>query len=210
MSDDKYILPSAKPAPEKRNLLILTGGTEVAKPYQEWKETVDRITPGKHKKPKGLDEGYEDILQYDAPCKDETPEEKRHDAWDLPPEFCPLCGNHQVATDVRKSRGPMIINNEYPGLGLAVGSIVMHYVEDKCMAKYIMGEDPEHEDQTEQLICDDFAPTFRADRKRSKALRIEERVIAFIHARRMAGDRDKIIGSETRKERFAELNERAD
>jgi hypothetical protein len=60
------------------------------------------------------------------------------------------------------------------------------------------------------LINTDFAPTFRADQKKNKAHRIEERVIGYIHARRMAGDRDKILGDETRKERFAELNERAD
>ena len=188
--------------PPDRGPLILTGGSDTAKPYDNWKFWVDH-TEKKGTKPRGLDEGFD--LKH-GERKEDTAAEKTMDAWELPPSFCPLCGCNDVPVSERKSRGPHIINNEYPGLSLRKGSLVMCYVEDKCMLRYIMGDDDEHE----QLIDTDFAPTFRADQKKSKALRVEERVIAFIHAARMTGDRDKIIGDATRKERFAELNETVD
>lgn len=203
MSDDSKILaPNGKPL-RVDTPLILTGGADTAKPYENWKYWVDHTSKGKSEKPKGLDEGFG--LKH-GERQEETKAEKTCDAWELPPSFCPYCGNNDVPVSAKKSRGAHLINNEYPGLGLIKGSLVMAYGEDACIYKYIMGNDDEHE----QVINTDAAPTFRADQKRNKALIVEERVIAFIHARRMAGDRDKILGDETRKQRFAELNERAE
>jgi hypothetical protein len=200
----KPVAPAVKPSTP----MVLTGGADVAKPYENWKFWVDH-TEKKGTKPKGLDEGFD--VSYDAKDEGDTPAERTiEDVWELPPSFCGLCGNKDVAVSERKSRVAHMINREYPGLGLAVGSLVMYWAEDKCTLKYIWGEDPEHEETQQPLINTDFAPTFRADQKKNKAHRIEERVIGYIHARRMAGDRDKILGDETRKERFAELNERAD
>lgn len=189
------------------NQLILTDKHDdgIKKPYQHWQAEVDRRTVKGTMRPFDFEKGFSDDLQYGANDNDLTPPEKTLNSRSLPPDFCPMCDKFGIPTTVKKERAITIFRNDYPGLGIKPGDSVEYYCCQWCVLRNVTGEDDD------SVIDTDYAPRFRWDEKRNKAVIIEERIVAYMQERHAVGDRGSAVyGDETRKERFAHEDEKID
>lgn len=179
-----------KKVTKNHNLLLFTNTREETS-KANWDELVKLTSREKWEKPMG----HKDVGTPVAIDNDHgnplTHERAQFRKVELPPEFCPNCEETHVEAVQRTGRGFIMLDADYPEIGMVRGDTITHCLCDDCGDFLAF---PDEVEQGKSLILT------RGQRKTANRANIKANCIAYIKARQLAGETGSVLGSDTRKE----------